>query len=151
MFGKEIGRDFIVLIAKKAKAWVKMEEAFEKKEILSGRITGKVKGAFTIEMQDAKAFQTFEMQNLANKQQAEVLNKQMRATILGQELTNQQQTAVINASKFTEANNLNFTSDQTVALEESKMAQQLKLTNVSNKQAMAVKELLLWWVWIWLI
>lgn len=42
--------------AKKAKAWVKMEEAFEKKEILSGRITGKVKGGFTIEMQDAKAF-----------------------------------------------------------------------------------------------
>lgn len=42
--------------AKKAKAWVKMEEAFKKKEILSGRITGKVKGGFTIEMQDAKAF-----------------------------------------------------------------------------------------------
>ena len=42
--------------AKKAKAGVKMEEAFEKKEILSGRITGKVKGGFTIEMQDAKAF-----------------------------------------------------------------------------------------------
>ena len=42
--------------AKKAKAWVKMEEAFAKKEILSGRITGKVKGGFTIEMQDAKAF-----------------------------------------------------------------------------------------------
>ena len=42
--------------AKKAKAWVKMEEAFQKKEILSGRITGKVKGGFTIEMQDAKAF-----------------------------------------------------------------------------------------------
>ena len=42
--------------AKKAKAWVKMEEAFAKKTILSGRITGKVKGGFTIEMQDAKAF-----------------------------------------------------------------------------------------------
>jgi hypothetical protein len=92
-----------------------------------------------VAMQDAKAFQAFELQNLSNKQQAAVLNKQMRATILGQELTNQQQTAVINASKFTEANNLNFTSDQTVALENSRMAQQLELTNVSNKQAMAVQ------------
>ena len=92
-----------------------------------------------IALQDAKAFQTYELKNLDNKQQAAVLNKQMRATILGQELTNQQQAAVINASKFTDANNLNFTSDQTVALEESKMAQQLKLTNVSNKQAMAVQ------------
>ena len=92
-----------------------------------------------IAMADAKAFQTFEMQNLANKQQAAVLNKQMRASILGQELTNAQQAAVINTSKFTEANNLNFTAGQTVALEDSKMAQQMTLTNVSNKQAMAVQ------------
>ena len=92
-----------------------------------------------VAMQDAKAFQTFEMQNLGNKQQAAVLNAQMRATILGQELNNQQQAAVINASKFTDANNLNFTSEQTVALENSRMAQQMELTNVSNKQAMAVQ------------
>ena len=92
-----------------------------------------------VAMAEAKAFQTFEMQNLGNKQQAAVLNAQMRATILGQELTNQQQASVINASKFTEANNLNFTSEQTVALENSKMAQQMNLTNVSNKQAMAVQ------------
>ena len=92
-----------------------------------------------IALQDAKAFQTYELKNLDNKQQAAVLNAQMRATILGQELTNQQQSAVINASKFTEANNLQFTSDQTVALENSKMAQQMNLTNVSNKQAMAVQ------------
>ena len=38
-----------------------------------------------VAMQDAKAFQAFEMQNLSNKQQAAVLNAQMRATILGQE------------------------------------------------------------------
>ena len=92
-----------------------------------------------IAMADAKAFQTFEMQNLSNKQQSAVLNAQMRATILGQELNNQQQAAVINASKFTEANNLNFTAEQTVALENSKLAQQMNLTNVSNKQAMAVQ------------
>ena len=92
-----------------------------------------------VAMQDAKAFQTFEMQNLGNKQQAAVLNAQMRATILGQELTNKQQASVINASKFTEANNLNFTAEQTVALENSRMAQQMNLTNVSNKQAMAVQ------------
>ena len=92
-----------------------------------------------VAMQDAKAFQAFEMQNLSNKQQAAVMNAQMRATILGQELTNEQQASVINASKFTEANNLNFTAEQTVALENSKMAQQMELTNVSNKQAMAVQ------------
>tara|TARA_A100001015_G_C15039072_1_gene738316 strand:+ start:600 stop:2264 length:1665 start_codon:yes stop_codon:yes gene_type:complete len=92
-----------------------------------------------VAMQDARAFQTFEMQNLSNRQQAAVLNKQMRASILGQELTNAQQAAVVNASKFTEANNLNFAAGQTVALEDSKMAQQMTLTNVSNKQAMAVQ------------
>ena len=93
-----------------------------------------------IALQDAKAFQTFELKNLDNKQQAAVLNAQMRATILGQELTNKQQAAVVNASKFTEANNLQFTSDQTVALENAKMAQSMELTNVSNEQAMAVQQ-----------
>lgn len=98
-----------------------------------------MESSIQIAMADAKAFQGYEMQNLSNKQQAAVLNAQMRATILGQELTNKQQAAVMNASKFTEANNLNFTAEQTVALENSKLAQQMNLTNVSNKQAMAVQ------------
>ena len=42
--------------AKKARAWVTLSEAFEEKKILEGRITGKVKGGFTVDLADIKAF-----------------------------------------------------------------------------------------------
>ena len=42
--------------AKKARAWVSLTEAFEEKKILEGRITGKVKGGFTVDLADIKAF-----------------------------------------------------------------------------------------------
>lgn len=42
--------------AKKARAWVSLSEAFEEKKILEGRITGKVKGGFTVDLADIKAF-----------------------------------------------------------------------------------------------
>ena len=42
--------------AKKARAWVSLSEAYEEKKILEGRITGKVKGGFTVDLEDIKAF-----------------------------------------------------------------------------------------------
>ncbi|MBH32146.1 MAG: 30S ribosomal protein S1 [Gammaproteobacteria bacterium] len=42
--------------AKKAKAWNVLEDAYENKTILVGKITGKVKGGFTVDMADLKAF-----------------------------------------------------------------------------------------------
>ena len=42
--------------AKKAKAWHVLEDAYENKTILVGKITGKVKGGFTVDMADLKAF-----------------------------------------------------------------------------------------------
>ena len=42
--------------AKKARAWVSLSEAYEEKKILEGRITGKVKGGFTVDLADIKAF-----------------------------------------------------------------------------------------------
>jgi len=42
--------------AKKARAWVSLTEAFDQKKILEGRITGKVKGGFTVDLADIKAF-----------------------------------------------------------------------------------------------
>jgi len=42
--------------AKKARAWVSLTEAFDQKKILKGRITGKVKGGFTVDLADIKAF-----------------------------------------------------------------------------------------------
>ncbi len=42
--------------AKKARAWVSLSEAYEEKRILEGRITGKVKGGFTVDLADIKAF-----------------------------------------------------------------------------------------------
>ena len=42
--------------AKKARAWVSLSDAYEEKKILEGRITGKVKGGFTVDLADIKAF-----------------------------------------------------------------------------------------------
>ena len=42
--------------AKKARAWVSLSEAYYEKRILEGRITGKVKGGFTVDLADIKAF-----------------------------------------------------------------------------------------------
>ncbi len=42
--------------AKRAKAWIVLEAAHEADEIITGTITGKVKGGFTVEMGDIRAF-----------------------------------------------------------------------------------------------
>ena len=42
--------------AKRAKAWTVLEKAFDAEEIVKGRITGKVKGGFTVELGDIRAF-----------------------------------------------------------------------------------------------
>ena len=97
-----------------------------------------LEGSVQIAMADARAFQTFEMQSLTNKQQAAALNAQIRAKILGQELTNKQQAAVINAARVSEANNLTFTAEQRVMLENSKMMQQMELANLNTRQQTAL-------------
>ena len=97
-----------------------------------------LEGSVQIAMADAKAFQTFELASLSNKQQSAVLNAQIRAKILGQELTNRQQAAVINAARVSEANNLTFTAEQRVMLEISKMMQQMELANLNTRQQTAL-------------
>ena len=42
--------------AKRAKAWTLLEASFEADEIITGIITGKVKGGFTVELGDIRAF-----------------------------------------------------------------------------------------------
>ena len=42
--------------AKRAKAWTELERAFEADETVTGIITGKVKGGFTVELNDIRAF-----------------------------------------------------------------------------------------------
>ena len=42
--------------AKRHYAWVKLEKAFEAEEIVTGRINGKVKGGFTVELDQLRAF-----------------------------------------------------------------------------------------------
>ncbi len=42
--------------AKRAKAWITLEKSFEAEEIIKGIITGKVKGGFTVELGDIRAF-----------------------------------------------------------------------------------------------
>ncbi len=42
--------------AKRARTWTRLEEAFNKSEIVTGMITGRVKGGFTVEIDNVRAF-----------------------------------------------------------------------------------------------
>ncbi|MEM7277848.1 MAG: 30S ribosomal protein S1 [Pseudomonadota bacterium] len=42
--------------AKRARTWIRLEEAFEKGEIVNGIINGRVKGGFTVEIDNVRAF-----------------------------------------------------------------------------------------------
>ncbi|MEW6445827.1 MAG: 30S ribosomal protein S1 [Pseudomonadota bacterium] len=42
--------------AKRAQAWILLEKAFENNEIITGRISGKVKGGFTVDIGEIRAF-----------------------------------------------------------------------------------------------
>ncbi|CAL4042806.1 30S ribosomal protein S1 [Buchnera aphidicola (Takecallis arundicolens)] len=42
--------------AKKHASWIKLEKAYENSEIITGIISGKVKGGFTVELNDLRAF-----------------------------------------------------------------------------------------------
>jgi small subunit ribosomal protein S1 len=42
--------------AKRARTWTRLEEAFNKPEIVTGIITGRVKGGFTVEIDNVRAF-----------------------------------------------------------------------------------------------
>ena len=42
--------------AKRARTWTRLESAFEKQEVVVGTITGRVKGGFTVEIDNVRAF-----------------------------------------------------------------------------------------------
>jgi small subunit ribosomal protein S1 len=42
--------------AKRARTWTRLEQSFEKQEIVNGVITGRVKGGFTVEIDNVRAF-----------------------------------------------------------------------------------------------
>jgi small subunit ribosomal protein S1 len=42
--------------AKRARTWTRLESAFEKQEVVNGVITGRVKGGFTVEIENVRAF-----------------------------------------------------------------------------------------------
>ncbi len=42
--------------AKRAKAWTRLEQAFENSDTITGMINGKVKGGFTVDIDDIRAF-----------------------------------------------------------------------------------------------
>jgi small subunit ribosomal protein S1 len=42
--------------AKRARTWTRLETAFDKQEIVTGVITGRVKGGFTVEIENVRAF-----------------------------------------------------------------------------------------------
>ncbi len=42
--------------AKRARTWTRLEQAFEKGEVVTGAINGRVKGGFTVELENVRAF-----------------------------------------------------------------------------------------------
>ena len=42
--------------AKRAESWMELEEAFDKNEVVTGIINGKVKGGFTVDLNNIRAF-----------------------------------------------------------------------------------------------
>ena len=42
--------------AKRARTWTRLEQSFEKQEVVNGIITGRVKGGFTVEIDNVRAF-----------------------------------------------------------------------------------------------
>ena len=42
--------------AKRARTWTRLEQSFEKQEVVNGVITGRVKGGFTVEIDNVRAF-----------------------------------------------------------------------------------------------
>ena len=99
-----------------------------------------MEAAIPIAQADANTLARFELENLSNRQQVQVLAAQQRATFLGQEFDQAFQARVQNAARIGDVSNMNFTEEQNIALENSRAANTMNMANLTNTQAMVMAE-----------
>ena len=103
-------------------------------------IQAAMEAALPIAQMDAATVAQFEMTNLSNRQQRQMLIAQQRATFLGMEFDQEFQARVANSARIGDIANMNFTAEQQIALEDSRAANTMNLSNLSNSQAMIMAE-----------
>ena len=103
-------------------------------------IQAAMEAALPIAQMDAATVAQFEMTNLSNRQQRQMLAAQQRATFLGMEFDQAFQARVANSARIGDIANMNFTAEQQIALEDSRAANTMELSNLSNSQAMIMAE-----------
>ena len=103
-------------------------------------IQAAMEAALPIAQMDAATVAQFEMTNLSNRQQRQMLIAQQRATFLGMEFDQEFQARVANSARIGDIANMNFTAEQQIALEDSRAANTMILSNLSNSQAMIMAE-----------
>ena len=103
-------------------------------------IQAAMEAALPIAQMDASTVAQFEMTNLSNRQQRQMLAAQQRATFLGMEFDQEFQARVANSARIGDIANMNFTAEQQIALEDSRAANTMNLNNLSNSQAMIMAE-----------
>ena len=103
-------------------------------------IQAAMEAALPIAQMDAATVAQFEMTNLSNRQQRQMLIAQQRATFMGMEFDQEFQSRVANSARIGDIANMNFTAEQQIALENSRAANTMELSNLSNSQAMVMAE-----------
>ena len=103
-------------------------------------IQAAMEAALPIAQMDASTVAQFEMTNLSNRQQRQMLIAQQRATFMGMEFDQAFQARVANSARIGDIANMNFTAEQQIALEDSRAANTMNLSNLSNSQAMIMAE-----------
>jgi len=103
-------------------------------------IQAAMEAALPIAQMDAQVVAQFEMSNLSNRQQRQMLAAQQRATFMGMEFDQAFQARVANSARIGDIANMNFTAEQQIALEDSRSANTMELSNLSNGQAMIMAE-----------
>ena len=112
-------------------------------------IQAAMEAALPIAQMDAQAQAQFEMANLSNRQQRQMLMAQQRATFLGQEFDQAFQARVQNAGRIADIANMNFNAEQQVALENARAANTMNLSNLTIDKLWLWLKLLLYLNLIW--
>jgi len=103
-------------------------------------IQAAMEAALPIAQMDAQVVAQFEMTNLSNRQQRQMLIAQQRATFMGMEFDQAFQARVANSARIGDIANMKFTAEQQIALEDSRAANTMELSNLSNSQAIIMAE-----------
>ena len=99
-----------------------------------------LESALPIAQADAATFASFEMSNLSNRQNMQMLYAEQRAAFMGLQFDQEFKARVANASAIADVANKNFTAEQQVILENAEMANTMNIANLKNNQALVIAE-----------